>query len=184
MLDPGRALSLYETAWEEQVPIAAFRLGHFYEYGWQASDAAGTVAFHADASKAWQWYQKGADAGEPNALARFAECDETSAIAEEDVSRRNALLLRAFTHYAAAAEYAHTEDWPDDAWKNWRYRRATLARLLAREGMMQQVADAYSAVLEQRAHERTGLPSGSRRSMQSGISHAQFATGCGNGRSP
>ena len=149
MLDPGRAISLYETAWKEQVPIAAFRLGHFYEYGWQASDAAGAVAFHADASKAWQWYQKGADAGEPNALARFAERDETSAIAEEDVSRRNALLLRAFTHYAAAAEYAHREDWPDDAWKNWRYRRATLARLLAREGMMQQVADAYSAILEQ-----------------------------------
>jgi hypothetical protein len=29
---------------------------------------------------------------------------------------------------------------------NWRYRRATLARLLAREGMTQQVADAYTAV--------------------------------------
>jgi TPR repeat protein len=155
MLDPGRAVSLYETAWEEQVPIAAFRLGHFYEYGWQASDAAAAVAFHADASKAWQWYQKGADAGEPNALARFGERDETSAVAEADVSRRNALLLSAFTRYAAAAEYAHKDDWPDDAWKNWRYRRATLARLLAREGMMQQVADAYSAVLEQRPPERT-----------------------------
>jgi TPR repeat protein len=155
MLDPGRAISLYERAWEEQVPIAAFRLGHFYEYGWQASDAAGAVAFHADAPKAWQWYQKGADAGEPNALARFGERDETSAVAEADVSRRNALLLSAFTRYAAAAEYAHKDDWPDDAWKNWRYRRATLARLLAREGMMQQVADAYSAVLEQRPPERT-----------------------------
>jgi eukaryotic-like serine/threonine-protein kinase len=155
MLDPGRAISLYETAWEEQVPIAAFRLGHFYEYGWQASDAAAAVAFHANASKAWQWYQRGADAGEPNALARFAERDETSAIAEEDVSRRIALLLRAFTHYAAAAEYAHTDNWPDDAWKYWRYRRATLARLLAREGMMQQVADAYSKVLEQQPPQHT-----------------------------
>jgi hypothetical protein len=53
------------------------------------------------------------------------------------------LLLQAFRFYAAASERAHDEDWPDDAWRNWRYRRATLARLLAREGNMQQVADAY-----------------------------------------
>jgi TPR repeat protein len=155
MLDPGRAISLYERAWEEQVPIAAFRLGHFYEYGWQASDAAGAVAFHADAPKAWQWYQKGADAGEPNALARFAERDERSALAEADASKRNVLLLQAFSRYAIAARRAHDENWPDDAWRYWRYRRASLARLLAHEGMMQQVADAYSAVLEQRPPERT-----------------------------
>jgi hypothetical protein len=31
------------------------------------------------------------------------------------------------------------------AWRNWRYRRATLARMLARDGMMQQVAEAYAA---------------------------------------
>ncbi len=47
----------------------------------------------------------------------------------------------------AAAERAHDEDWPEDAWKQWRYRRATLARLLARQGMMQQVADTYAEVL-------------------------------------
>ena len=34
-------------------------------------------------------------------------------------------------------------------WRNWRYRRASLAHLLAHEGMMSQVADAYSAVHEQ-----------------------------------
>jgi hypothetical protein len=101
-----------------------------------------------------QWYQKGVDVGEPNSLARFAARDETSAVAEVDASRRNALLLQAFSRYAAAAEYAHKDEWPDDAWKNWRYRRATLARLLAREGLMQQVADAYSTVLEQRLSER------------------------------
>src|SRR5271155_216901 len=47
------------------------------------------------------------------------------------------------------AKRAHDEDWPEDAWKSWRYRRATLARLLAREGMMQQVADAYETALAQ-----------------------------------
>jgi len=33
-------------------------------------------------------------------------------------------------------------------WRNWRYRRATLARLLAREGMMQQMGDAYIVAMD------------------------------------
>jgi TPR repeat protein len=98
-----------------------------------------------DPAKAWVWYQKGADAGEPDALARFAERDERNALTETDTQRRNALLLQAFRFYTAASVRAHGEDWPDDAWRNWRYRRATLARLLAREGRMQQVADTYQA---------------------------------------
>jgi hypothetical protein len=145
MLDPRRAVSLYERAWRDGVPIAAFRLGTLYEHGLQLP---------ADTSKAFLWYQKGADAGEPNALARFAERAEVNALTEADGSKRNVLLLEAFAHYAAAAQRAHDEDWPDEAWKNWRYRRATLARLLARDGMMQQVADAYSSVLERRPPER------------------------------
>jgi eukaryotic-like serine/threonine-protein kinase len=148
MLDPDRAMSLYETAWQEGVPMAAFSLGHLYEYGPQTYDGSGTVAFHADASKAWLWYQKAADAGEPNALARFAERDDRNALAETDPARRNALWLQAFTYYAAATARAHHEDWPDDTWKGWRFRRATIARLLAHEGLMQQVAYAYGKVLE------------------------------------
>jgi TPR repeat protein len=150
MRDPGRAVSLYETAWQEGLAIAAFRLAHLYEYGLQASDAPGAGAFHADTSKAWLWYQKAADAGEPNALARFAERDDQDALAEADPARRNVLWLQAFTRYAAAAAGAHHEDWPDETWKHWRYRRATLARLLAHEGMMQQVGDAYGEVVAKR----------------------------------
>jgi TPR repeat protein len=143
MPDPNRAVSLYEQAWHDRVPIAAFELGHLYEVGVPGSLATAPGKFQADLAKAWSWYNKGADAGEPNALARFAERDESNAIAETDPSKRNALLLQAFRFYAAAAERAHDEDWPDDAWRHWRYRRATLARFLARAGMMQQVADAY-----------------------------------------
>jgi energy-coupling factor transporter ATP-binding protein EcfA2 len=58
---------------------------------------------------------------------------------------------------AAAAEHAHDEDWPDEAWRNWRYRRATLARLLAREGMMQQVAEAYIAARDKRTSHTSTL---------------------------
>jgi len=151
--DPVRAASLYQQGWHDGVSIAAFDLGHLYEYGLQATKTS-SVAFKPDASSAWQWYQKGADAGEPNALARFAEREESTALAATEPSMRNAELLRAFRLYAAAAERAHDEDWPDDAWRHWRYRRATLARLLAQEGMMQQVADAYSAVLAQRSARR------------------------------
>jgi tetratricopeptide (TPR) repeat protein len=100
-----------------------------------------------DISKAWSWYRKGADAGEPNALARLAERDERDALAQPDPARSNEQLLKALSHFAEAAERAREEDWPDEAWKYWRYRRATLARLLGNVGMMQQAADAYSAML-------------------------------------
>jgi hypothetical protein len=90
------------------------------------------------------------NAGEPNAIARFAERDEANAAMESDRSKRDGLLLRAFGFYAAAAERAYEEDWPDVAWQDWRHRRASLARLLAERDMMQQVADAYSSLLNQR----------------------------------
>jgi hypothetical protein len=48
-------------------------------------------------------------------------------------------------------------EWPDGAWKAWRYRRATLARLLANTGMMKQVADAYGAVLDKGAPQPSTL---------------------------
>jgi eukaryotic-like serine/threonine-protein kinase len=141
--DAGRAVSLYEQAWQAGVPIAAFKLGHFFEQRAQG---------HPDSAKSWAWYQLGADAGEPNALARFAEREDVAD--QTDPSTRDAQMLGAFKFYAAAAERAHAEVWPDDAWRNWRYRRATLARRLAAEGMMRQTAAAYSAVLAQWADRR------------------------------
>ena len=143
-VDAQRAILLYEKALRDGVPIAAFALGHLYEAG---VPGAG-LKFQTDPSQAWAWYQKGADAGEPTALARFGERDEQSALAVEDPSKAHALLLSAFRFYAAAAEHAHDEAWPDEVWRHWRHRRATLARLLAREGMMSQVADEYSSVRE------------------------------------
>jgi WD40 repeat protein/TPR repeat protein len=149
VLDPTRAVTLLEKAWSDNISIAAYELGHAYEVGLPIATADANPELHADLAKAWSWYQKGADVGEPNALARFAERDENNALAESGAAKRNTLLLQAFTRFAAAAKRAHDEGWPDDAWKSWRYRRATLARLLAHEGMMQQVADSYNRVLVQ-----------------------------------
>jgi WD40 repeat protein/TPR repeat protein len=146
--DTRQAILQYQQSWESGIPIAAYELGHLYENGMPSSTAGAPVTFAPNLATAWSWYQKGADVGEPTALARFAERDEKSAGMETDPSKRDALLLHAFAYYAAAAERAHDEDWPDDAWRNWRYRRATLARLLAHEGMMQQAADAYREVHE------------------------------------
>jgi hypothetical protein len=94
-------------------------------------------------SRAWVWYRKGAQAGEPNALARLAEREEAVTLSAHDVETRDAQLLRAFSLYFAAAERARQEGWPDDAWLAWRHRRATLARLLGHAGMMRTVANAY-----------------------------------------
>jgi WD40 repeat protein len=135
MLDLPRAIGLYQDAWDERVTIAAFNLGNMYEN-------------RGDTTQAWAWYQKAADAGEPNALARFAQRAEENRNGETDATR----LIESFTYYAAAAEKARAEDWPDDSWRNWRYRRAYLARRLAREGKMQEVADSYQKVRKQYGH--------------------------------
>ncbi len=145
MRNPRRALSLYEQAWESGVPLAAYKLGHIYELGTRDFKSA-TNDVSADAAKSWVWYQRGAEAGEPRSLARLAERDEHAAMAETITPNRDALLLSAFRFYAAAADHAGVESWPDDAWKKWRYRRATLARLLAKDGILEQVADAYAGV--------------------------------------
>jgi WD40 repeat protein len=158
MLDPARAVSLYEKAWNDGVPIAAYQLGQVYEHGLHGTGAQS--ALRPDNAKAWAWYQKGADIGEPDALARFAEREDENAVAENSAAKRDAVLLSAFRTYAAAAERAQDEDWPDDAWKNWRYRRATIARLLARDGMMQQVADAYTQMRDKwKPHPPTWIES-------------------------
>jgi WD40 repeat protein/serine/threonine protein kinase len=139
LLASDRSIPLYKSAWQAGVTIAAVKLGSLYENGLHGG--------RPSAADAWLWYQLGADAGEPNALARFAQREEMAALAQSDSLKRNAQLLEAFRLYAAAALTAQKQAWPDDAWKHWRYRRASLARVLAHEGMMQQVAETYAAVL-------------------------------------
>jgi TPR repeat protein len=146
MTDLPKALSLFEQGWQDGVTIAAFELGRLYEYGVPRIGGSHEYLLAPDRTRAWSWYQKGADAGEPNALVRFGQQADESAFSEPDAAKEKSLLLASFKYYAAAAERARTEDWPDDAWKNWRYRRASLARLLAREGMMQEVADLYGRI--------------------------------------
>ena len=83
LVDPPRAVSLYEKAWRDGLPIAAFALGYLYETG---VPGAG-VKFQTDVAQAWAWYQRGADAGEPTALARFGERDEQTALTVQDPSK-------------------------------------------------------------------------------------------------
>jgi WD40 repeat protein/serine/threonine protein kinase len=83
---------------------------------------------------------------EPDALARRgAEADE-AALRAATGTDRNARWLDAFRFFAAAAARAEDEGWPPEVWSSWRYRRASLARLLARAGMMAEVADGYERI--------------------------------------
>jgi WD40 repeat protein/serine/threonine protein kinase len=149
MLDPRRALALEEQAWREGVTMGEFELGELYAEG--IRDAAGHVLLAADESQALARYEKAAQAGQPSALARLAERAEDAALAANSAADRTLALLDAFKLYAAAAQRARSEDWPDPIWRNWRYRRASLARVLAREGKMPEVARIYSAVRGQYA---------------------------------
>ena len=145
MFDPMQAISLLDRAWHDGVTVAAFELGRAYERGVPRPDHA----------LAWTWYQKGADSGEPNALARFAAREDADAQAESDAGKKLAEELMSFEYYAAACERARVEDWPDDAWRGWRYRRASLARLLASKGLMRDVADLYAGVRKRYASAPT-----------------------------
>jgi WD40 repeat protein/serine/threonine protein kinase len=146
LLDVPAAISLWESAWNNGLTIAAFELGSLYEFGVYRGGANSAVVMPADATRARAWYEKAAAAGDPNALARLAEFEDGAAVAKPDIAQRNSHLLQAFKRYAAAAEHARREDWPDDIWRDWRYRRASLARLLARDGMTTEVAHAYEGV--------------------------------------
>lgn len=153
--DLPRAVSLYEQAWNDGVTIAAFDLGELYEHGVSVRGRNAAMTLAADGARAWDWYRRGAAAGDPAALARIAFEDESGAVPAKDAARQSALRLEAFRYYASASERARLEDWPDEAWRSWRYRRASLARLLARAGMMQDVADVYGQIQKQYSPPRT-----------------------------
>jgi TPR repeat protein len=155
MLDVPRTIWLYEQAWKEGMTIAAFELGVLYERGVSGPGSNGNYLFAPNETLALSWFRNGAEAGEPNALARFAEKEERAVLTAESSAERTEHLLKAFRYYASAAERARLEDWPDAAWRDWRYRRASIARVLAREGMMEQVADEYAAVRKQCASRPT-----------------------------
>jgi hypothetical protein len=123
---------------------AAFELGRLYEHAAQVQ--AGGKSSGADEARSWVWYRRAADAAEPDALARFAEKADEAAFAAQSAAERRSGFLEAFEFYARAADRARAEDWPDEAWKDWRYRRASLARLLAHEGLMREVAEIYEGV--------------------------------------
>jgi WD40 repeat protein/serine/threonine protein kinase/TPR repeat protein len=147
MLDLPKAIALYEQAWRDGVAAAATELGKLYEHGVTGRSAEYSLA--PNHARAWFWYQKAAAAGEPTALARFAERADAAASSDVDTTEKSAMQLEAFKYYANASERARIEDWPDEAWRNWRYRRASLARLLARSGMMREVADVYEQAQQQ-----------------------------------
>jgi TPR repeat protein len=145
--NPRQAIQLYERAWNNGISIAAFSLATLYETGIRHGD---NDLLAPDRALAWAWYQKAADGGEPNALARFAQRAEAD-------TRDPAQQLEAFEYYAAACERARNEDWPDDSWRDWRYRRAYLARLLAHQGKMVEVAERYAAVRTKYAPPAAGF---------------------------
>jgi hypothetical protein len=145
--DVGRATSLLEQAFGHGVSVAAFDLGRLYEHGVRAPAAGDATWLAADQELAWNWYRRGADLGEPNALARYGQREEEAARVASDAGERHRRRLEAFRYYASASESARRQGWPDEGWREWRLHRASLARLLALEGGMPEVAATYDALL-------------------------------------
>lgn len=137
--DIARAISLLEHAWSQGATMAAFELGSLYEQP--------AMGGSPDDARAWSWYRRGAGVAEPHALARYALREQQAAQTASAPLQRRRHQLEAFRFYASAAERARREGWPDDAWRNWRLQRASLARLLALDGAMPEVATAYAGAL-------------------------------------
>jgi WD40 repeat protein/tRNA A-37 threonylcarbamoyl transferase component Bud32 len=152
MVDTQRAISLYERAWHDGVARAAFELALFYELG--VATQGHEKSRGSDEARAWLWYRRAADVGEPSSLARFAEKADQAAFAANSAAERRSHFLEAFEFYARAADRARAAGWPDEAWRDWRYRRASLARLLAHDGLMREVAKVYDDVRAQYAAAR------------------------------
>jgi hypothetical protein len=89
------------------------------------------------------------DSAIPLALARLGDAAEREALGAGSDSERTTSLLKAFGFFAAADARAERAGWPEGASRDLRYRRASLARVLARAGLMPQVAQVYERVLEQ-----------------------------------
>jgi len=155
--DVRRAISLYEQAWQDGVAIAATELGNLYEHGVIRGGNEADFLLAPEATRAWSWYQKAADAGEPSALARFGQRADDAARSEPNPLKQEEHLLVSFKLYAAAAERARLDEWPDLAWASWRYHRASLARLLGQRGRMQDIAAAHDAIREQYTPVRRGI---------------------------
>lgn len=83
------------------------------------------------------------------ALAREGDLAEGAAFGARNESEREADLLQAFGLFAAAEARAGRAGVSGDVVRRWRYRRASLARVLASAGMMSQVAQDYARVLRQ-----------------------------------
>jgi hypothetical protein len=84
-------------------------------------------------------------------LAKLGEEAYEAAYSAQTPGDRNAHLLEAFRSFALAAAQAESENWADDRWREWRHRRASLARLLARAGMLENVADIFAGITERQA---------------------------------
>ncbi|HZO21223.1 MAG TPA: hypothetical protein VFB37_01880, partial [Steroidobacteraceae bacterium] len=105
------------------------------QLGLAENASAGIHLFHRD------------DGKDAAALARLAQGEERAATLDLSSRERNAHLLHAFTLYAAAARRSTADGRPEELSKAWRYRRATLAHVLARQGMMRQAAETYRALV-------------------------------------
>jgi WD40 repeat protein/tRNA A-37 threonylcarbamoyl transferase component Bud32 len=94
LIDTQRAILLYERAWSDGVARAAFELGRLYEHA--PSEPAAGKSSEADEARAWLWYRRAADAGEPGALARFARKADDAAFAAPSAAEQRSRFLEAF----------------------------------------------------------------------------------------
>ena len=146
LLDGTTAQQLLQQAWSKGVPVSAYRLGRLLEAANENSTRIPGVI--PDAAQAAEWYARGAAVHEPFALGELARRAEMSGLKVTSTAEQQRHWREAFVSYAQAAEFARRLEWPEANLRGWRYRRATLARLLGRDHLMPQVAIDFAEVIK------------------------------------
>jgi hypothetical protein len=89
--------------------------------------------------------QKAQSAGDPSAFALAGEWEDRQLLATPAGADRLPHLLSGLRAYQQAARLGESAGWPEQTVRDWRFRRASLVRLLAKQQRMHEAGQTTAA---------------------------------------
>jgi hypothetical protein len=91
------------------------------------------------------WLRKAEAAGDPSAYALEGEWKDQRLLATHSDAEQLPQLLAGLKAYRQAAQLGETAGWPELTVRDWRFRRATLARMLAQRQKMHEAVQVIAS---------------------------------------
>jgi WD40 repeat protein len=92
------------------------------------------------------WVRKAQKAGDPSAFALEGAWEDQHLLATQGDAQQLPLLLADLKAYRQAVQLGEAAGWPEQTVRDWRFRRATLARMLAQRQKMDEAVQAIASV--------------------------------------